>query len=370
MGRRMISRMFEALLTLSGVFYGASAFAFPEMVRHGYQNCTACHVSPTGGGVLTPYGRQQIADLLSTWSWPGEEGPAEGLLKTPEWLNVGGDARAIEIYRDTPQVTAARFLNMQEEVEAAATVGKYTFDFAPGLYMGEAALRRAYLNYRPTETLSLRAGKFEQAFGLMSDDHTTPIRRGLGWDQGSETYNVEAAWLGETFNAYATLNLGPLDSKLINSDAKEKGLALRFGYPFWDRFQVGASYFRGQASAFQRDVGGPFAMLGFTNRFFLMSEVDVQHVFHSNDEYFVNQTNFVTWNKLDYEWAQGFHVYLTYSQTQAQADPYSPTSAWGFGSQWFPRPHFEFNGQWQFQKVNALRASTLSYATLLMHYYF
>src|SRR5665213_1369307 len=91
------------------------AMAFPEMVRHGYVNCTSCHVSPSGGGVLTPYGRQQATDLLSTWSTEKEAGPVQGLLQTPEWLNLGGDLRTIEIYRNTPQVTSARFLNMQED---------------------------------------------------------------------------------------------------------------------------------------------------------------------------------------------------------------------------------------------------------------
>ncbi len=38
---------------------------FPEMVRHGYVNCVACHMSPDGGGVLTPYGRSLSKELLS-----------------------------------------------------------------------------------------------------------------------------------------------------------------------------------------------------------------------------------------------------------------------------------------------------------------
>src|SRR5580692_4135785 len=33
------------------------AAALPTMIRLGYTNCSACHFSPQGGGLLTLYGR-------------------------------------------------------------------------------------------------------------------------------------------------------------------------------------------------------------------------------------------------------------------------------------------------------------------------
>ena len=59
---------------LLGLFavVSSQAFAFPEMVRHGYTQCTACHVSPSGGGILTSYGRELAAEVLSTWSYADE----------------------------------------------------------------------------------------------------------------------------------------------------------------------------------------------------------------------------------------------------------------------------------------------------------
>src|ERR1700722_15897581 len=66
------SDMMRALFLLLTVVWLPAAFAFPEMARHGYTQCTACHVSPAGGGVLTEYGRELSSDLLSTWSHGNE----------------------------------------------------------------------------------------------------------------------------------------------------------------------------------------------------------------------------------------------------------------------------------------------------------
>ena len=50
--------VFLGLLTLSG-----QADAYPWMMRHNYFGCGNCHADPSGGGLLTAYGRAQ-GDLL------------------------------------------------------------------------------------------------------------------------------------------------------------------------------------------------------------------------------------------------------------------------------------------------------------------
>src|SRR5207244_5444021 len=39
------------------VLPSTSAFALPTMIRLGYNSCAACHLSPQGGGLLTPSGK-------------------------------------------------------------------------------------------------------------------------------------------------------------------------------------------------------------------------------------------------------------------------------------------------------------------------
>ncbi|RYZ63714.1 MAG: hypothetical protein EOP05_23120, partial [Proteobacteria bacterium] len=56
-----------ALLLSAVTFVGANAEAYPDLIRHNYVNCTTCHVSPTGGGAMTEYGRAMSHELLSAW---------------------------------------------------------------------------------------------------------------------------------------------------------------------------------------------------------------------------------------------------------------------------------------------------------------
>ncbi len=354
-------------LLVVGLSFGRQAHAFPELARHGYVNCTACHVSPSGGGVLTPYGRGISADLLSTWSQEGEADFLYSAVKSPKWLDLGGDVRSVEIYRNTPQVSDSRFLFMQGDLEAAATYKSFIADFSLGYYMSEIQTRRFFLGYRPIDEFSLRFGKFRQAYGLMDPNHTTAIHRGLGWDEGTETYNLETAWLGENWNAYLTLNFGPENSDRLLIQDKEKGAAFRLSVPFFDRYQAGISYFHGISELADRDVFGPFGILGFTKQFFLLTEFDFQATHGSS---FPNTSGIVTWNKLDYEFIQGLHAYLTYELRRLSFDNSgAQSSAWGVGSQFFPRPHFEADLLWQVQSKPAFPGSDLDYVTLLLHFY-
>jgi hypothetical protein len=48
--------MYACVFLLAAVL-PAPAYALATMIRLGYTNCAVCHLSPQGGGLLTPYGR-------------------------------------------------------------------------------------------------------------------------------------------------------------------------------------------------------------------------------------------------------------------------------------------------------------------------
>jgi hypothetical protein len=82
---------FSLLLLVSG-----RAMGFPDLIRHGYTNCIACHVSPNGGGVLTKYGRSLSKELLSTWGREGEEKFAYFAKTSPQFALPRRFARKVQ----------------------------------------------------------------------------------------------------------------------------------------------------------------------------------------------------------------------------------------------------------------------------------
>ncbi len=320
----------------------AIAFGFPEMTRHGYPNCTTCHMSPNGGGVLTPYGRQLSQELLSRWSGEDEGKFLNGIIQLPTWLNLGGDLRAIQLYYNTPRYKDTKFILMQADVEPAITLDRVSVVGTIGRQEptsynksgGTIFSRRHYINFRPTDELSFRAGRFQTAYGINSADHMITTKRGLSWDEGSETYNVEGSYLGETFDAFLTGNFG------------RPGVGVRSSVHLNEKFKLGASYF-GWTS---EHLAGPYAILGFSPNFFVLAELDYQ-IKNSIGE-------FLNYLRVDYEVTRGLHAYVTQEYS-------SSVEAYGIGLQFFPRPHFELQAYYQLQRTLSLAHM----AWLHFHYY-
>ena len=337
----------------------SSAWAFPEMARHGYPRCSSCHMSPSGGGALSEYGRQISGELLSTWSKEGEGTILAGFVNTPAWLHFGADARAVQIHRDTPQVRADRFLFMQADLEAGATWNSWTASLSAGVYMDQVQSRRHWLQYRLSDDTSLRLGKFQAAYGLGIPDHTSVLRRGLDFDEGSETYNLEASTGTENTQLFATAIFGrPDDSDL----RRESGGALRATTTLGNHSLVGASLYRGGSSGQSRWVGGPYAILSLTDAIYFMAE----WAFQSR----AGSAGFLTFHRLNYELHRGVHVFL---QTESAKPTFSSATgqkfAWGPGFQFFPRPRVEITGVWNRQKAPSFPNDWTDYATLLLHLY-
>src|SRR5262245_59529848 len=117
-GMRLTSAS-AALALLGPLALAPSLLGYPGSVRWGYANCSTCHYNVSGGGVLTPYGRQLSRELLSTKGGEAEPRFAYG-LSTPEWLALGGDFMALVSSHPDP-VSSSRFEVMQADLEAAVT---------------------------------------------------------------------------------------------------------------------------------------------------------------------------------------------------------------------------------------------------------
>jgi len=105
-----------ALFVLAAVgLISTAANAFPTMIRHGYTGCAACHTDPSGGTLLTEYGRAQSELLLSTrWGAAKEAEPSAaskfllGAVSPPEALTLGGWVGAAGLHLERGRRQAGR----------------------------------------------------------------------------------------------------------------------------------------------------------------------------------------------------------------------------------------------------------------------
>jgi hypothetical protein len=352
------------------------AFCFPEMVRHGYINCNTCHVSPDGGGLLTPYGRELSREILPTWGTTNTEESkfAYGLVTPPDWLNAMGMYRGVYAYQNTPFISQGQYIYMQGDAEASATFQQFTLDATLGYQdktgdtsaLDQMLSRRHYLKYQPTDQLEFRFGRFMPAFGINTPDHVIPTKSDLGWNEGQETYNLEVAWVTDTWSLFATGIFGKWDGQQVN---QEQGFALRPGIALGDTYKVGLSYEYGMDPGFNRNVIGPWGILGFTKHFFLLTEWDAQQTSGLSTGA-GSHWGGVDYNRLDYEFVQGLHGYVTQDFSELNFNDFSTLhNSYGVGVQFFPRPHFEINASYQRLRQIFVGNAYTDFAWLMINVY-
>jgi hypothetical protein len=345
------------LLGLAAITLSASAWAFPANVRHGYPNCTACHISPSGGGVLSPYGRALSREVQSTWGTESESGFAWGAVKTPEWLDLGTDTRYLQMVSDTPSTVEGKSFWMAADAEAAVHVGKLTLDGSIGWkgnnqeHTEDAFLisRRHFAMYTIDDHMAVRAGRFYPTYGLMQAEHEDATRAGLGFDPGMESYNLEFSMQDEN----GSLFVSPIFGKLSNrnqSRRDEKGLAVSKNFMLGSNSRVGFSALYGK-TFFPEDTGdfghrfvfGPNAIVAISKSVFWLVEADVERRKLIDTD--VTQTAIYQYQKLSFEPQQGLILSLRQDwQRTNLGDPDNATGSQvtaGPVIDWYPRPHFD-----------------------------
>ncbi len=380
---RLISVL--GLFTFIG-FTTLNAEAFPELTRHGYASCIACHVSPNGGGVLTPYGRNLSLDMLSTWGNPREAEVLHGFLpkKYMEDLEgskfrVGGNVRTVQTHRDNRNVRSGRYFLMQAEVEAAYDAGPFAVVMSVGKIedpMGKGNFSfvssRFFGLARFGESANARIGRFSTAFGLNLADHTLSIRRPLGIGPEVERDNVELSWLGEKDQFFASY----MQTVTATADAsRERAAVFRYERVVNERSRLGASFWQGDGGSENIALGTKFtrfmvALHGIVNineQWFLTCELDRQERIDkksAGDGLLQSQYAYL---RLQYEPVQGVLPLVQYQHERGDIGINSTDiNKYGFGINFFPRPHFEILGIWN----KAVRQNDWSdEAYLLFHYY-
>ena len=172
------------------LFLTGARAALPEPVflSRQYSRCTNCHYSPTGGGLLTPYGRSLSSEELSTTGShrgggaPGREHEflygALGEAARP--VSLGLELRPSHLELWSGSYRAARDLLMNADLTAAVQARGFTFYGELGRQPGGEHARVAsfehWVSYKAPGGLGVRAGRFLPAYGSVWP--TTPPSRG------------------------------------------------------------------------------------------------------------------------------------------------------------------------------------------------
>ncbi len=353
--------------TLACIGFGSSDVnAFPDMIRHGYVNCTACHVSPSGGGLLNSYGRSLSAELMSTWSAAGEEKHLHGLASIPDDLAeryfAGGDVRYISRQSKSESVDVNEGFLMQAQLRAGLAFDELKFLFSLGKIDNprlaqdvRPVMSEYYFLWAPIAQTHIRGGRFEPIYGSRLPDHNLWIKSELGFVPWSERDGFEFIFEGE--KQFASL-AGFQSLSNTPTSLKATGFVANYSHLLGDISRIGVSGLNTEGQGVLTKALTLNTHLSFSEKSYSI----IEYTRHWTQD----QSQELGFLRLGYQIFKGFTPLL---QAQHKANQTKSTNQrrLGIGLNWLPRPHWELMGL--FEEVGGGNKGTSTEAYLLLHYY-
>lgn len=348
------------------------AKAFPEMIRHHYVNCGACHVNPAGGGVLNAYGRTISYEVLSTWGHEKEARAFYGVdpEKIGDWLNVGGDMRSLQVHQENKMVKRGRYFWMQGNLDIAVTLDKWTGYLTLGQVNTESQSLRLispnyFLAYQFLDEVSLRVGRYVPLFGIRLPQHQYLIKQNLALGPGTDRDATDLQYNGEKWNFMLGYSRSLLNSAVRD---EEKAFHAQIQATLKDSHKFGLSIWSGDADAYKKTMLGLHGVFGWTERLYTLAEIDqVSQVVKSTN---IETKSIYQLLKLGYEFYKGTHVQIVQEWGKPNTQNSVEIQSIGLGVIWYPRPHFEFESLWTKRRTVGTSDEFEDFAYLLTHFYF
>lgn len=335
-------------------------YAFVENVTHGYPNCMACHVSPTGGGVLTDYGRALSSELMSTLKTKEINGPFFGVVNNSPNLKWGGDYRAVQTRFENNQLKAGSQFTMQNNIEVAAYVKDFIAVATAGRKegpenrisdKGEFLSERHYLMYSPDPTSRLRIGKFRQSFGLNDPNHTRLIKKDLGFGSYSENYQLEYYKVLESGELVFSTSLGRID---LPKDQSERNFMTQYTYYLNGKGRLTANALLGESTSQRRSLLGINGILPLIGKHDFLRFDFTYQISQAIQNGIRSEKEKGLWGYLIYGYKlfDGVIPYFVYEHKQSDLEEsrLSMTNSPGIGFQLFPLSHFEVQLEHQYRR--------------------
>ncbi|MFO0694089.1 MAG: hypothetical protein U0230_11075 [Polyangiales bacterium] len=372
----MLRRTVPSLLLAAISFVAVSAIHTPKasaytwMIRHGYTSCATCHVDPSGGGLLTQYGRAQGALIMSQrWGLSDETSIKRGEylmgVPTPENWSLGGDLRAgFYGYQIQGNPWTANFVLMQADLGAAymrgrfrgaATLGVATDGAFSAAIAGGSGARLVSRTFWVGADLGadhnylVRAGRINVPYGLRTIEHKFYARMMTQTDINvSQEYGVTLAYTGQNLRGEF---MGILGNYSISPDSRrQRGYSGYLEYSPTERIAIGASSLFTYAGADANPTADPTtnnqnvfrfaegAFLRYSPVEWFVLSAEGNWIRHKDDTYSAN--GMASYVQGDFEPVQGLHLIGTFETMKSVLGPSLPYSYGGWASvQWFFFPH-------------------------------
>jgi hypothetical protein len=345
-GRAVVTRLLPFLAAVFVLMVSArEASAYPWMIRHPYTNCTPCHTDPSGGGLLTAYGRGiSEAELRTIYGKPNDESKLGSFLfgiETPPWLVLGGAFRNLVLFPIAPSGQKITFYQMQADMRAQIQVSRFRANGSLG-FVHENGLPAAVTQNTENNLVSrehwlgvtfgaddqflLRAGRMNLPFGIRNIEHTLWVRKATFTDLNSaQQHGLAFSYTGEKLRAEL---MGIAGNFQLNPDSfRERGYSGYMDYGFGEHLAAGISSKLTHAAKdvttsveMTRQAHGLMLRYSPTEPLVLFAEADALINLPSG---FGTKVGFASYLQGDYEATKGLHLMLT---GEARLDPTQSTS--------------------------------------------
>jgi hypothetical protein len=342
-----------ALLTVG--WDALPAAAEPTFLAMQYPRCTACHYSPSGGGLLTPYGRSLARAEISTFGRRDAAGPAGGgrageasgfsAFGGEGPFGLGLDVRPSHLAFEVPgREIPDRNLLMNLDLQAAWQAGRWTAYATVGRRPGGGLISyEHWITWQAADRVSVRGGRFLPAYGVRFADHTSFSRERLDLAQDDQIYGVEVGL--STDRALLQLAAGPgRAAAVLDSDGRARPTASgRFQFDLGPRtVVVGSLLHRGASERGSRSTSAG-ASFGYAPVPWLAtwSQVDVRFQEAPGSDrttILTNQTSIEAW--------RGIWFRVSPQVLRTAGDPRGEIRRMVYGVDLYPRTRWHVNVSW------------------------
>lgn len=372
-----------AALLLAVLLFPREANAYAWTVNHGYTTCAACHADPSGGGLLTEYGRAQGEVFVRT---PWEERGAEwepgaaaefawGAVPVPDWLLVGAVVRGGPAMSASSGSSAVFPVPMQGDVRAQVQVGRVRGYGSLGVLPTGAAeearvlrndqvnlfSREHWIGVDLTSDLVVRAGRVALPYGNRILEHSAWVRTATRTDiNADQQHGVDVHYSRGDLRAEAMVIGG--NYQLSPAEFREQGYSAVVEYSLGPKLVLGVSSLMGKAQTdvltltpdTTRQAHGLQLRASPAHGLAILAEASV---LLSNQA----EPGSVGFVQADYEVVQGLHLMGSGEWLQQEAG--TSLGAWG-GASWFLAPKTDLRVDYIHRQVASAGGRTPTHMVL------